>query len=86
MKAILGRLRRLEQRVNPPENPEARRSVVLLRERRRRRLEAAGLPFEDAQPESASTGPVRWLSAADTIRGIRRRRLEARLSIPTDIS
>jgi hypothetical protein len=46
MKAIDRRLCRLQERFTPQENEEVVRLVALLRERRRRRLEASGEPFE----------------------------------------
>ena len=46
MRAIDRRLRRLEESFAPQENEEVRRLVALLRDRRRRRLEASGEPFE----------------------------------------
>jgi hypothetical protein len=52
MKAIDRRLRRLQERFAPQENEEVGRLVALLRERRRRRLEASGEPFVE-EPESA---------------------------------
>ena len=45
MKAIDRRLRRLQDRLAPQENEEVRSLVALLRERRRRRLEASGRPM-----------------------------------------
>ena len=53
MKAIDKRLRRLQESFAPQENEEVRSLVVLLRERRRRRLEANGEPFESR--------PCEWL-------------------------
>ena len=44
---IARRVARLEGRLIPQEDPETKRLVELLRERRRRRLEAEGLPFEE---------------------------------------
>ena len=49
MKSIDKRIRRLEHRFDPPENDAARKAVALLRERRRRLLEASSQPFEDWQ-------------------------------------
>ena len=46
MKAIDRRLRRLRVRFAPEVRKEDFRLVTLLRERRRRRLEASGEPFE----------------------------------------
>jgi hypothetical protein len=74
MKAITGRLRRLETRFVPQVNEGVRRAADILRERRRRRLEAAGQPFEETRPEVASPGSG-YLSIAETIRERRRMRL-----------
>ena len=46
MRAIDRRLRRLQERFAPEVREEDFRLVTLLRERRRRRLEASGEPFE----------------------------------------
>jgi hypothetical protein len=56
MKAITRRVRRLEQRLLPQANDEWQRLVSIIRERRRRRLEAAGLPFDD---QHGKTSPRR---------------------------
>ena len=56
MKAILQRLRRVEVQLIPQTTAEDRRSTELaeqIRERRRRRLEEAGLPFEELPPVPA---------------------------------
>ena len=47
MKAIDRRLRRLEEQARPQVNERDQRIAEVLRERRRRRLEAAGLPFKE---------------------------------------
>ncbi len=73
MKAIDRRLRWLEERLAPQENEEAGRLVALLRERRRRRAEASGEPFEERPCEwhvDDQNGP---LSVADILRMGRRR-------------
>ena len=75
MKAISGRLRRLEGRLVPQVNEKVQRAAAILRERRRRRLEAAGQPFEEQQQEVVSAGSSRRLSLAETIRERRRMRL-----------
>jgi hypothetical protein len=46
MRTISRRLRRLEAGFAPQENEEVRSLVALIRERRRRRLEASGEPYE----------------------------------------
>jgi hypothetical protein len=50
MKTIISRLRRLEERVADP-NFGGPSPAEVLWERRRRRLEAEGLPFEERPPE-----------------------------------
>jgi hypothetical protein len=69
MKAIDRRLRRLQERIAPQENEEVGRLVELLRERRRRRLEASGEPFEVRPCERLTDG---HLSIADILRSGRR--------------
>ena len=71
MKAIDRRLRRLEERIAPQENEEVVRLVTLLRERRRRRLEAGGEPF-DERPCEVIYDQGRSLSVADVLRSGRR--------------
>jgi hypothetical protein len=72
MRTISRRLRRLEERFTPQENEEVGRLVALLRERRRRRLEASGEPFE-TQPCEVTHDQYRHLSVADVLRMGRRR-------------
>jgi hypothetical protein len=76
MKAILRRVGVLEDRLAPRENAASQRSAALLRERRRRRLEASGQPFEDWSPPDPPTALCRFLSYAETLRLCRQRRLE----------
>ena len=76
MKAVIRRLRRLEEKFVPQEDQETQRVADLLRERRRRRLEANGEPFEDEPRERASLGPGRRLSIAETLRRRRQRAYE----------
>ena len=73
MKAIDRRLRRLAESFAPQENEEVARLVTLLRERRRRRLEANGEPFESQPCERLSDDQDRPLSIADILRSGRRR-------------
>jgi hypothetical protein len=47
MKAIRRRLRKLEDQTFPPEDVEGLKIVAEIRERRRRDMEARGLPFEE---------------------------------------
>ena len=46
----------------------SQRAAELFRERRRRRLEASGQPFEDRARYRASADPGRRLSVAETLR------------------
>ena len=79
MKAIDRRLRRLEasltpqENVTPQENEEVRCLVELLRERRRRRLEASGVLLEVRPRERLTDDQNRPLSIADILRSGRRR-------------
>ena len=73
MRTISRRLRKLEDRFAPKENEEVRSLVTLLRERRRRRAEANGEPFDERPSEwhiDDQNGP---LSIADILRMGRRR-------------
>lgn len=45
MRAIVRRLRKLEERFTPVVDQESQRWVAIIRERRRKRLEAAGIPY-----------------------------------------
>jgi hypothetical protein len=71
MKAIFKRLCRLEDRVASPGFQGPSPAEVLF-ERRRRRLEASGLPFEDRPPESFLCPHGK--SIADVLRNRRTRR------------
>jgi hypothetical protein len=51
MNAIQRRLRRLEDQIKPGVNERGETAADVIRERRRRRLEEAGLPYEDRPPE-----------------------------------
>jgi hypothetical protein len=73
MKAIDRRLRRLEEKFAPQENEEVGRLVALLRERRRRRAEACGEPFEVRQCEALTDDQNRTRTIADILRSGRRR-------------
>ena len=73
MKAIDRRLRRLQERFAPQENEEVRSLVTLLRERRRRRLEASGEPFEVRPCGRFTDDQDRPLSVAEVLRMERRR-------------
>jgi len=76
MRTIIRRVGRLESKLAPPGNPASQRVAGLLRERRRRRLEANGEPFEDSSRANMSPAPRGWLSAAETLRLRRRQRFE----------
>jgi hypothetical protein len=80
MKAILSRLDRIEQSIAPKPTAQDRRMAELadlIRERRRRRVEAAGLPFQE-RPPLPREYHGRRLSIAETIRARREDRLAAR--------
>ena len=68
MRAIVSRLHRLENELVPQPNPKDQLLADLLRDRRRRRLEASGQPFEEPPPRVAPPGPVRYLSVPQTMR------------------
>jgi hypothetical protein len=72
MRTISRRLRRLEERFTPQENEEVGRLVALLRERRQRRAEASGEPFE-LRPCEVIHDQDRYLSVADILRSGRQR-------------
>ena len=77
MKTILRRLDRIEQSLAPKPTAQDRRMAELaelLRERRRRRLEAAGLPFQEPPPLPPDCYGRRW-SIAETLRARREERL-----------
>jgi len=75
MRAVVRRLRLLEERFVPQVDLASQRLADLIRDRRRRRLEASGQPFDDLVPESPAPGS-RCLSVAETLRICRQRRLE----------
>jgi hypothetical protein len=64
--AILRRLARIEVRLAPTIDLGSYRLADLIRERRRRRLEASGEPFENRPLVSVASGRV--LSVAQTLR------------------
>ena len=68
MKAILTRIRRMEQRFVPTEDTESQGLAHVIRERRRRRCEANGEPFEEMPPVPMPFTPGRRLSVAETLR------------------
>ena len=77
MKTILRRLDRIEQSLAPKPTAQDRRMAELadlIRERRRRRLEAAGLPFQEPPPLPPDCDGRRW-NIAETLRARREERL-----------
>jgi hypothetical protein len=77
MNAILRRLDRIEQSLAPKATAQDRRMAEiadLIRERRRQRLQAAGLPFQEPPPFPPDYHGRR-LSIAETIRARREERL-----------
>jgi hypothetical protein len=76
MKATIRRLARLEQAALPQADMTSQRLANLIRERRRRRLEAAGEPYYES-PRLVPSAGARRLSVAETLRQIRQTRLLA---------
>jgi hypothetical protein len=72
VKAIIRRLTRLEQARTPIANVQRQRAAEILWERRRRRLKAAGLPFETVKPRYSQG---QYMSVAETLRMCRQERL-----------
>ena len=68
MKAVIRRLRRLEEAFMPQVDLAAQRLSDLLRERRRRRLEASGEPFDELDWASLGLPPGTRLSESETLR------------------
>jgi hypothetical protein len=68
MKALKRRIRRLEQRLAPQPASKGPSAVDILRERRRRRLEAAGQPFEEPAPAQVAGGSGRPRSVVEILR------------------
>jgi hypothetical protein len=73
MNALFRRLRRIETQLAPKPNLALQRAAELLRDRRRRRLEASSEHFQELLPPIVTSGPS--LSVAETLR--RRRQLRA---------
>jgi hypothetical protein len=81
MRAVLRRLRLLEERCLPQVDLRSQRVADLIRQRRRLRLEGNGQPFEDFGRERVSPAPAaRCLSVAETMRMCRGQRLERGLA------
>jgi hypothetical protein len=75
MKTIIRRLRLLENQFSPPVDEKERRLLAVvaeIRERRRRRSEASGLPFEE-RPAPLLFVDGRRATLAETIRHARLR-------------
>ena len=73
MRSIDRRIRRLENRFDPPENEAAWRLVTTLIERRQRRAEASGEPFEDPRERSRFPIDHRPRTIAEVLRHARQR-------------
>jgi len=73
MKALKRRIRRLEQRLAPQPASKGPSAVDILRERRRRRLEAAGQLFEEPAPAQLTSGSGRPRSVVEILRQARNR-------------
>jgi hypothetical protein len=75
MRAVVGRLRRLEAQFMPVADHESQHWVDILRERRRRRAEAEGIPSDNRRPEPVydkhGGRPMTW---ADVLRARRSQR------------
>jgi hypothetical protein len=74
MKAVIRRLHQLERRLAPQadaKSDESLRLAMLIRERRRRRCEANGEPFEELPLPSIAFVPGKHLSIADMLRSSR---------------
>ena len=74
MRAITNRICRLEAHLAPHEGLESWRLANVLYERRRRRVEAAGEPFDGPPPERRTPGPR--LSVVEMLRLGRQRAYE----------
>jgi hypothetical protein len=68
MKVMFRRLRRLEERLAPKPDAASERAAEVIRERRRRRLEAAGQPYEELSWHTIELPSGRRLSIAEAIR------------------
>jgi hypothetical protein len=76
MRAVVRRISRLEGGFFPAEDPMSQTVADMLRERRRRRLEASGQPvYESVRPVAVPGG--RRLSIAEILRALRQKRFEA---------
>ena len=73
MRAISNWIRTLERTLVPPVLEEGESAADILRARRRRRLEAAGLPSDPQPPRSWTPSECRKVSLADVLSGRYRR-------------
>ena len=69
MRAISDRIRRLERTLGPQASDDVEGVAVVLDARRRRRLEAAGQPFEPQPRRSRTFLECRKLSLTDVLSG-----------------
>jgi hypothetical protein len=67
MKAIAKRIQRLEGQMSPRADLAGYQALCIIYERRRRRAEREGVPFDELPPEP-HVGPSRPLTPADVIR------------------
>lgn len=67
MKVIAARIRRLEHRKVLTADSRSTQLASILRERRRRRLEAAGEPIDESPQQPWRPGPGKRLSIAETL-------------------
>jgi hypothetical protein len=86
MRAVWRRLHRLEEMLVPKIDLASQGVADLIRERRRRRLEESGQPFEDYVRDSASPAYVAPLSVAVTLRLCRRQRIKRYCAAPGEES
>jgi hypothetical protein len=68
MKTMIRRLRRIEARLAPKPDVASERLAELIRERCRRRLEAAGQPYAELPWDTVALPPRKRLSIAETLR------------------
>ena len=77
MKTLIRRLRQLEVGLIPKVDHRMENAAAILQERRRRRLEASGLPVEEELDwSSLDLPPGTRLSCAETLRFARQLRLK----------
>jgi hypothetical protein len=83
MKGMLRRLRQIEERLAPKNDVASQAVADLIRERRRRRLQAQGLPYEERSDQTIPPSG-RCLSVAETLRLGRRLRRERATAQPPE--